>query len=524
MKLVKKIFSRFTLIGLTIVFLFLLMVSVITGALLFVDLVLVVAYPQIEPYVAVSLTLFNYIVMIVCVLHAANRDMVPETKIPWIICIIVLNILGVAIYVTFSSHRPSRRARKLYREISVKTSSVIPHDVLRMQLHEHLGRWAAVSESLATAEDTAVLHGDTSTKYFPSGEAMWQDYLDDLKRAEKFIFMEYFILERGKFWNSILEVLEQKVKEGVEVRLMYDDIGCMGKVHMNYHRTLRKKGIKCVKFNPFVPVVANVHNNRDHRKITVIDGKVGYTGGLNLADEYVNETHPFGYWKDTAIRLEGAAVRNLTVSFLRMYDLQTRKAEDISAYLVDYRSADAEGFVQPYCDGPAPLYNRHIGEDVYISILNTARDYVYLTTPYLIIDYRMREALVMAARRGVDVRVLTPHIPDKKLAFSLTRSNYMALIKAGVKVYEYTPGFVHAKMILADDEVATVGTINFDYRSFLYHFENAVFLYRATAIEGIKADMVATFEASALQTEEDAKRNVVWRGICELAKIFAPLF
>ncbi len=523
MKFIKKIFSRFTLVGLTIVLLFLLLFSIITGALLFVDYVLVAAFPQIEPYVATSLTVLNYLILFVCVLHAANRDMVPETKVPWLLCIVILNILGVAIYATFSSHKPSRRARRLYREAALKTSSAIPEEIPRDVLRDRMGRWAAVSESLSTSESSAVIHDGTATQYFPSGEAMWQTYLADLKRAEKFIFMEYFILERGKFWNSILEVLEQKAQEGVEVRLMYDDIGCMAKVHVNYHRTLRQKGIKCVKFNPFVPVVTNVHNNRDHRKITVIDGKVGYTGGLNLADEYVNETHPFGYWKDTAIRLEGAAVRNFTVSFLRMYDLQTRKAEDISPYLTEYR-AEGEGLVQPYCDGPAPLYDRHIGEDVYISIINAARDYVYITTPYLIIDYRMREALVMAARRGVDVRILTPHIPDKKVAFSLTRSNYLALINGGVKIFEYTPGFVHAKMILSDDDVATVGTVNFDYRSFLYHFENAVFLYRTKSIQDVKADMVATFAVSKEQTVEDAKRNVVWRVICEIAKIFAPLF
>ena len=523
MKILKKLFSRFTLVGLTIILLFLLMVGVLIGAFLFVNLVVVVVYPEAESYIRWAITILDYIIMIVCVLHVANRDMVPETKVPWLICIISLNLFGAAIYAVFSSHRPSRRSRRLYRNISAKTAGAIPRAVPRAALHAGLGRWAAVSESLSTAERSAVIHSGTATKYFPSGEAMWQQYLADLKGAEKFIFLEYFIIEKGQFWDSILAVLEQKAKDGVEVRLMYDDIGSMSKVRFNYHRKLRKKGIACVKFNPFVPVVANVHNNRDHRKITVIDGKVGYTGGLNLADEYVNVTHPFGYWKDTAVRIEGQAVNNLTLNFLQLYDMQTRKAEDAAPYLTEYTVPGA-GFVQPYFDGPAPLYGRHIGEDVYISIINEARDYVYMTTPYLIIDYRMREALVMAALRGVDVRILTPHIPDKKLVFSLTRSNYMALIKEGVKIYEYTPGFVHAKMILADDEVGTVGTINFDYRSFLYHFENAVFMYRTEALREMKEDMASTFAASKLQTEEDAKRNVVFRFICELAKIFAPLF
>lgn len=299
----------------------------------------------------------------------------------------------------------------------------------------------------------------------------------------------------------------------------------MGKVHMRYHKTMRKLGIKCVKFNPFVPVVANIHNNRDHRKIVVIDGKIGYTGGINLADEYVNLKRPFGHWKDTAVRLEGEGVRNLTLMFLHLYDLQRGVSEDVSRYLLSsYERFEGEGYVQPYGDGPRPLYERQIGEDVYLNILSSAKKSVWITTPYLIIDYRMREALVLAAQRGVDVRIVTPHIPDKKIPFALTRSNYMALIKGGVRIYEYLPGFIHAKSFLADGEAAVVGTINLDYRSLLFHFEDAVFMYRTKAVKQLEEDFERTFAQSALQTEADAKKSVVWRGICEIAKLFAPLF
>lgn len=288
---------------------------------------------------------------------------------------------------------------------------------------------------------------------------------------------------------------------------------------------MRKQGIQCVKFNPFLPVVTNVHNTRDHRKIAVIDGRIGYTGGLNLADEYVNLESPYGHWKDSAVRLEGEGVKPLIVMFLTLYNMQRRSTEDFSAYIPErYERFEGEGYVQPYGDGPRPMYARQIGEDVYINLLNGAKGYVYIATPYLIIDYRMREALVMAAERGVDVRIITPHVPDKKIAFSLTRSNYMALIKGGVKIYEYTPGFIHSKIFLCDGEAGVVGTINLDYRSLMHHYENAVLMYKTKALEGVKADMDATFAKSKLQTEEDAKKNVVWRLLCEIAKVFAPLF
>ena len=524
-KKLKKVFSRFPFVALTIIFLFVLFFAAILSGVFALNFLLVAFFPDLESYLAALFSVASWLVVVVTVIHAANRDMVPETKIPWIICIIALNLFGVAIYAVFSSHRPSGRTRKLYAQLRRETAMHEKRVLAKETVHRELGNWAAVSEALATSNPQAVLHGGTKTEYFASGEEMLPRLLGDLERAEKYIFLEFFIIEYGKFWGSVLEILERKAKEGVEVRVMYDDIGSMGKVRSNYYKTLRKKGIACVKFNPFVPVVTNVHNNRDHRKIAVIDGKVGYTGGINLADEYINETHPFGYWKDTAVRLEGEGVKNLALLFLRLYGVQTRKAEDVSRFIpAEYEFAEGEGYVQPYGDGPHPLYGRHLGEDVYINILSSAREYAWFTTPYLIIDYRMREALILAAKRGVDVRILTPHIPDKKLAFSLTRSNYMALLRGGVKLYEYTPGFVHAKMCLADGEMAVIETINLDYRSFLYHFENAVLMYRTKAMEGMKADMVAAFSVSKRQTEEDAKKNVVWRGLCELAKLFAPLF
>ncbi len=524
-RIFKKIFSRFSLVALTIISLFVVFVLTVLFGIYATDRVVAHFYPNTGKYLGVAFNVLSWILVVVTVLHAANRDMVPETKIPWIICIIVLQIFGVAIYLVFSWHRPSKKSRLLHREIRERA---LPYETPRVPKEIafiEMGHWAQVSEALSTSNPSAVLYPNTYTEYFPSGAAYLSRLLHDLDRAKSYIFLEFFIIEKGKMWDSILAVLERKVKEGVEVRVMYDDIGCMSRLRFNYYKQLREKGIDCVKFNPFVPVVSNVHNNRDHRKIVVIDGTVGYTGGLNLADEYIGEVKPFGEWKDTAVRLEGEGVRGLLFMFLRLFDLQKRTSEDFGRYLpARVEPFVGQGFVQPYGDGPSPLYDRHLGEDVYVNILSGARHYVWLTTPYLIIDYRLRQAMISAAKRGVDVRVMTPHIPDKKIAFALTRSNYAALIKGGVKVYEFTPGFVHAKGMIADDEIGVVGTINLDYRSFLYHFEDAVLMYKTEALKAMKADMVRTFSVSALQTQEDAKRSVVWRWICEVAKIFAPLF
>ena len=525
MRLMKRIFSRFFLIALTIILFFLIDVIVVCGIIWIFAGWLAVRFPAAEPWINLAWQVLSWLSVFLAALHAANRDMVPETKIPWILCIVLLNVFGVAIYCVFSSHRPTRKMQQRYRLLYEHAKKYENGGVTQRRLSEEMHRWAEVGEALFTVESSACVYENTKTEYFPTGELFWASLIDDLERAEKYIFMEYFIIARGKFWESVLDILARKVKDGVEVRFMYDDIGCMGKVHLAYHKQLEKMGVKCVKFNPFVPVVTNVHNNRDHRKITVIDGRIGYTGGINLADEYVNVEQPFGNWKDTAVRLEGEGVKGLLLMFLKLYNLSTKTCEDFTPYIPPmYEKFENEGFVQPYGSGPRPVYPRSVGEDVYVNILGAAKSYVWIMTPYLIIDFRLREALIMAAARGVDVRIVTPHIPDKRMVFALTRSNYLALIRGGVKVYEYTPGFIHAKGFLADDKAGVVGTINCDYRSLLFHFEDAVLMYKTRALEGMKKDFEETFALSALQTEADAKRNVVWRGVCELAKIFAPLF
>ncbi len=522
----KIFFSRFFLVTLTIILLFALAVGLVFGLFYVLELALTHLFPTAQNLISLAADIIYWLILVVTVLHIVNRDMMPETKIPWILVVVVFNVFGVAIYAIFSHNRPARKQRKSYEELYERSRQHEQNSLQGESLSREMGRWADVSEALYSVNGVAAAYDGTHTEYFPTGEVFFERFLEDLKEARQFIFLEYFVIESGVMWDTTLEILREKVRAGVEVRVMYDDIGSMGKnkIRAGYYKKLRQMGILCEKFNPFVPIVTNMHNNRDHRKIAVIDGKIGYTGGINFADEYINVKQLYGHWKDTAVRLEGPAVRSFTLMFLRLYNLRKETSEDFSPYLPEVARFEGEGCVQPYGDGPRPLYGRHLGEDVYINILNGAKKYVWIMSPYLIIDYRMQAALLSAAARGVDVRIITPHIPDKKTAFALTRSNYMALIQGGVKIYEYTPGFIHAKSFLADDEIAVVGTINLDYRSFLHHFEDAVLMYRTRAVEQLFWDYEKTFSECALQTEEDAKKNVVWRGVCEFIKVFAPLF
>ena len=493
--------SRFTLVALTIIALFLAGFLVVAGAFYLLKLILEAVFVSSAEWIDLIFRAVGWIIVVATAIHIINRNMMPEAKVLWLLCIVAFNAFGVAIYAVFSYNRPSRRQRKKFLALKEEAHKFTRPTLSKEELVSGMGRWAAVSRALYTKNEHAVVYRGTDTTYYPTGEDFFRHFLFDLQRAKKYIFLEYFIIEYGVMWGAVLDILKAKAAEGVEVRVLYDDIGSMGYVRAGYYKYLRKQGIKCYKFNPFVPVVSNFHNNRDHRKIAVIDGQVAYTGGINLADEYINVKQPYGNWKDTAVRLEGEGAKSLLFMFLRFWDLCSGETEDFSRFLPEESGVQGEGFVQPYSDGPIPLYGRHLGEDLYINILSVAEKYVWIMTPYLILDYRMREALVSAAARGVDVRIVVPHIPDKKTAFALTRSNYMALIKGGVKIYEYLPGFVHAKSFLADDVASVVGTINLDYRSLMHHYENAVFMYRTAANAELKADYEATFKKCALQTE-----------------------
>ena len=364
---------------------------------------------------------------------------------------------------------------------------------------------------------------NNNINYYKLGEIAYPEMLKELKNAKKFIFLEYFIIKNGTMWSEILKILEEKAKEGLDVRLIYDDMGCIALLPTSYPKQMEEKGIKCIAFNKLNPFLGVIMNNRDHRKMMIIDGKTVFSGGMNLADEYINLEHPYGKWKDNGIKITGEAVWNFTIMFLNMWNSYRKDDEDYKKYKYDFSKENLEqnGYTIPY--GETPLDNEIVGENVYLNIINQAQKYVYIMTPYLIIDTDMINSLILAAKRGVDVRIVVPGIPDKKIVYSLTTSYFETLIKNGVKIYKYTPGFVHSKVFVSDDNIATVGTINLDYRSLYLHFECGVFMQDVEEIKDVKKDLVDTIEESHFVSKKEAMPKLlksVWQAVLRL---FAPL-
>jgi cardiolipin synthase len=364
----------------------------------------------------------------------------------------------------------------------------------------------------------------TQTEYFGSGEQFFHKVLEELEKAERYIFLEFFILRQGKMLNPIIAILERKAREGLDVRIMYDDLGCFMTLPSHYRRHLEQKGIKCFVFNPFRPIFSSLQNNRDHRKIISIDGKVAFTGGLNLADEYINAVERFGRWKDAAIMLEGEGAWSLTLIFLQMWNLGSRAKDDYASFYPWKDSpcpVSPSGFVQPYAD--SPIDEENVGEHVYIQIINQAKKYVYINTPYLVIDDNLLSALALAAKSGVDVRIITPHRWDKRVVAIASRSYYRQLISAGVKVYEYSEGFNHGKTFVSDDKIATVGTTNLDFRSLYLHFECGVVIYHSGTVLAVKEDFLRTIPLSHQVTPAECASNALQRIVPDALRIFAPL-
>ncbi len=423
-------------------------------------------------------------------IYLINKEDLPEFKIAWVIPICTLPVFGTIIFLFVDKNMGSRGLKKEMNKVIEESAQYVSQEesVLQeiMDSDSQAGRLAAY---LSNAGYPAYRSG-TNT-YFPLGEDKWKDMLEELERAEKFIFLEYFIVERGVMWDSILEILKRKVKSGVEVRFMYDGMCSLLLLPYNYPAKMEKFGIRTKAFAPIVPMLSTHQNNRDHRKILVIDGRVAYTGGVNLADEYINKRERFGHWKDVAVKITGDAVDSFTMMFLRTWDI-LEKPSDYKAYLNRCVCKDVNGYVIPYGDGPNRKEN--LAEKVYMDILNTAREYVHIMTPYFIVDSSFLMMLKFAAQRGVDVKLILPHIPDKKYAFAIARSYYPSLLAAGVQVYEYTPGFVHAKVFTSDDCKAVVGTINLDYRSLYHHFECGAYFYKNAVVADVEADFQATLQ------------------------------
>lgn len=449
------------------------------------------------------------------------RDENPAYKIGWILLICLLPVLGTTMYLFFGNKRP---AKSLIRKIA-------PQDILH---REDLKQVENVKGDLSRRLFDTVRYlsnmgpypawKNTDVKYYTVGDIAYVDMLSDLKNAKHFIFMEYFILSEGKMWHEIYGVLKDKAESGVDVRIIYDDFGSINTLPKQFVKRMEADGIKAMPFNRIRPILAMVYNNRDHRKILVIDGYIAHSGGYNIADEYINIIERFGHWKDTGFRLKGDAVWNYTVMFLNMWNSFRKTDYSYDMYRPHVQHPEefqGKGVIQPYSD--SPLDDENIGENVYLEILSQAEDYVYIFTPYLIIDNEMKTSLVLAAKRGVDVRIVTPGIPDKKMIFRLTRSYYEPLIKAGVKIYEYTPGFMHAKSYISDDRIGVVGTINMDYRSLFLHFECGTLMIDCPALKDLKKDCLETIEKSRQIHHEDCRRGFFGLLFDGVLRVLSPL-
>ena len=452
-----------------------------------------------------------------------NSKSNPAYKIAWLIPILLFPAFGGLVYLLFGSDRTGRYLRKKLQGIGTEMDNVIG-EAYRRSGAEQLPPDAANQSRYISHCAYCPPYQNTTTEYLPLGEVKFERMVEELKKAKHYIFLEYFIIQEGKMWNTILDILRQKAAEGVDVRVIYDDMGCIMILPTGYDRTLEQMGIKCRIFNPFVPILSSRFNTRDHRKICVIDGNVGFTGGINLADEYINAYEKHGHWKDTSILLKGEAVFNLTVMFLSMWDYldSTTGKTDYSRYYPTVWDENAKGYVQPFADNP--LDDEAVGETVYLNLINKAKRYVYITTPYLILSSEMLTALTSAAKCGVDVRIITPHIPDKWYVHAVSRSHYQPLIEAGVKIYEYTPGFIHAKTFVVDDDYAVVGTINLDYRSLYLHFECAVWMYQTPSVAQVRDDFFKTQQISQEITLEECRSLSFPRRLGRsVLRVFAPL-
>ena len=471
------------------------------------------------PYVSIV----TRILSLVCALNIYGQERVSASKTGWIALILLMPVLGLCLYVLvgqpWATYSIRRRFERIDRHLAVEANAGAE------AIAEAQKRDPDLAGNLRYIRDWGKYPAwlNTQVDFHASGEAAFEDLKACLRRAKKFIFMEYHAIELSTCFMELEEILAERAAAGVEVRLFYDDVGSLSFICPHFIDRMQQKGIRCRVFNPIVPLISAFMNNRDHRKITVIDGQVGFTGGYNLADEYFNVKHPYGHWKDTGVKLTGSAVWNLTQMFLEMWNAMGRTDEDCRAYLAaPAAQIDAPGIVAPYAD--SPLDDERVGECVYMNLLRQARRRCWITTPYLILDDEMTQALILAAKRGVDVRIITPGIPDKKLVFQITRSYYGQLARGGVRIYEYAPGFIHAKQMLADDDTAVVGTINLDFRSLYLHFEDAVLFSGCPAVQQVAND----FEATLPLCREMTQAYRAWpkphvRVVQKLLRLFAPL-
>lgn len=457
------------------------------------------------------LYLLFFILGVLMFLKIINGKSNPSYKIAWIVPVLTIPIFGVLFYLLFGI-KDNKDATFHFKRYLIQDEKVL--DNLKK---ENIHFYNDVNYLYKKAGYPVYIN--TDTEYLEIGEKYYQRLIEELKRAKKYIFMQYFIIEEGKFWNDILNILIEKVKEGVDVRIIYDDMGCIVTLPNKYYKILQNYGIKACSFNKFIPVLSAKLNNRDHRKITVIDGKIGFTGGINLADEYINEYEKHGHWKDNGIIIKGEAVFSLTVIFLSIWDHINKQKEDYNLFKAEIDDIGNKGYVQVYDD--SPFDDEAVSKNVCLNLINKAKNYIYITTPYLIIDNELETALTIAAKSGIDVRIITPGIPDKKIVNEVTKAYYNNLLESGVKIYEYSKGFIHAKTFLVDDEIATIGTVNLDYRSLYLHFECGVLMYNTSCLKYIKKDLDDTLKKC--KQIKDTKVGIFKNLKRVILKLFAPL-
>ena len=470
----------------------------------------------------------NLIVGMIFTFIIINDNINPAFKITWILISIALPFLGGIIYLTFGEKHLLKSVKKRLFNFSIKfkDSMDLTKDYDIENLNDSDMNVYRQAKYVNTATGSPVFF-NTKTKYFSSGEKSFEEYLNDLKSAKKFIFMEYFIISEGFFLDSVLKILKEKAEKGLDVKIILDDVGSIFTLSNKKIEEMKSYGIKIVEFNQIHGIILPKHNNRTHRKMTIIDGKIAYTGGINIADEYINVIEKYGYWKDSVLKLEGHAVASFINMFISLWDYSTGENTDLNSLydkkVIEKNSNIKEelGVVIPFSETPI---EESTSENMYLNMIRRANRYIYITTPYLIITWEMENALISAAKTGVDVRIITPHIPDKKYIHLLTRSFYKRLIDNGVKIYEFEKGFIHAKNFVCDDEFVVIGSINLDYRSLYLHFECAVWTFGTPIIKDVKRDFERTLKKSiAITPEWIKKRKLITRILQSLLKLFAPL-
>ncbi len=475
------------------------------------------AFPAFRNTFILIFTVLAVFVMLVII----SIDISPDYKLTWIFVLAISPVLGTLVFLL-----SKRQKFKKHRINMTKNSEII--DSIDSDCHAIENYDSAILKQAHYLKNyaDAKFFSNNCTTYYKVGEQMWRDLLLELDKAETFIFMEYFIVEDGEMLGSILDILKKKAAAGVEVRFIFDSFGSLFKAPNNFAKNLARDGIKCIPFNRKIRLFDIGINNRDHRKLTVIDGKVAFTGGVNLADEYINKNSKFGHWKDTAIRIKGHSANYFTIMFLTLWGICEDRIPDYDHFIIksdDKTAQSAKGLVVPYTDYPGD--DESVGEIMYEQMVSNASDYVYITSPYLILDYNMINELVIAAKSGIDVRIIVPGIPDKKIVYVLTKSFYKPLLKAGVRIFEYTPGFIHSKQFVSDDKTAIIGTINLDYRSLTHHIENAVWLVEDKAVIEIKEDFFdVQKQCREVQLGDIRNSKIVDLLMLPILRAFAPLF